>query len=637
MSKDDNSHYLFDLLTKEDMSVNIDESTLNTITGVQLTFFFSKFNSDIHYIKPTDVTTKLGVKLGVQDYSTVNDNPKKLLFDLIQKLNSSESLSEDFIHAKESFNNITFNNFMLNRQDDKIETELNKLKTLMNKPYNEDSTKYYITMFPPKYITETNKAKKDIEDLLTELKNAEAVPTPDDKKIKELKINIGDNAKKYPGIATSAATQAEAEELRAQTAATAAAPTDEELNNVAEYAKKHNKKAKALKEGIDDFITRSDIARCITAFENKNREDAAKFAATKAAADFRTTKAAEAKVSTAAQSADTYTKSALTLAEAKLAITRTLKQTYYDTIILTKPSTNPAAAAAVEGNKNNAQKFFDEAQLTAVLAKRALDLYKRWITMNRFIYGLESKINRVIQEANDLVKEAINAVTLAAIKAFDDDWVINIATLGTPDSVKENMLKEFAKLMKAETINITKGTMTMYMRNGYDNTAQSSDPAGSKVELIDELEYFPGFGTHYIIPKITDLVVRKAWRKKRIDRWTLNDLKLKNILNDSKLLEIGKKLADATAPDCDIYKKLDTVKQEYYNNIRKIEKEKKESGDPDEKREAAISLVMSGGGKQYNKKTLKKKQFKRKQTHRKQTHRKQKHRKQKHRKQTHKK
>jgi hypothetical protein len=621
--------YLFDLLTDE--SATIDADTLNTITGVQLTFFFSEFNSDIDYIKPTYVKTKYGV----QDYSTFNDNPKKLLFDLIKKLNASESLSEDFIHAKESFNNITFNNFMLNQKDNKDETELKKLKELMNKSYNEDSTKYYISMFPPKYITKTNKAKKDIENLLRELNNAEGATPRDENNIKNLQINIGDDANKYPGIADNAATEAEAEEVRAAAAA-AAASTDDDLKKAYEYARKHNSKAKDLKAGINDFITRADVAKCITAFDNNKRDKDAKDAATKNAKTYVDAKRADAKVSKAALSADTATNSALIVAKAKLQNTKDLKKIYDDAIIIPKPSTDPTATA----NKNHARDFNGEAQQTVVLAEKALVLYNRWRTMNRFIYGLESKINEVIQEAKDLVKEATNAVTLAAIKEFDDAWVIKIATTATTDVQKEEMLKEFANLINSEKINITKGTMPIYMTNGYGKDQYRDDTALPKVELIDESEYFPGSLTQWKIPKIGDSADRKKWRKKRIDRWTLNDLKLKYIFNDSNLLGIGKALATKAAttdPHFDIYKKLDTVKQEYFTNIRKIENEKKISGDSTEKTEAATPLVMSGGGKQYNKKTFKNKQFKRKQTHRKQTHRKQKHRKQKHRKQTHKK
>jgi hypothetical protein len=634
MSKEnkDNNDYLFRLLTEDGISTSINSTTLNTITSKQIFLFFNVFKSDIHYIKPTYLATKSNV----QDYATEDANPKKLLFDVIKKLNNTED--KEFIKTRDILNNTTFNNFMLNRKDDKNETELTKVKALMNEKYDEDSTKYYINMFPPKYITETNRAQKDIKEGLIQLKNAEdAGAHPDN--IKELSIKIGRRAKEYTGLAATAVTEAEKEERRAQTALPVLpAAADLDLNNVYEYAQKHNNKAQELKRDADEFIKKPAVAKCIAMFNDNEREEGAKSAATTAANAFRTTKAAEAKVSTAAKSADTRTRSALTLAEAKLATTITLKQTYYNNIILTKPSSDPTATV----NKTHAQNFLEEARQTAVFAKNALDIFNKW-SINYFNKGLKTKIDGVIQQANNLVKEATNAVTLAEIKALDDAWVIMVATPATLVTDKENMLKNFANLINSEKINITKGIMPMYMTDGYGDTAYSSDTTPRVELMLDESEYSVGglsSGWKYRIPKLADTGLRKAWRKTRIDRWTLNDLKLKYIFNDSKLLDIGKALA-ATAPptpNCDIYKKLDEERHEYYNNIQKIEKEKTDSGDAAEQAEVRTKpLAMSGGGKQYNKKTFKNKQFKRKQTHRKQTHRKQKHRKQKHRKQTHKK
>jgi hypothetical protein len=634
----DNNDYLFRLLTEDGMSESINSTTLNTIASKQIFIFFNVFNSDIHFIKPTYLATKSNV----QDYATYDDNPKKLLFDVIQKLNASED--KEFINTRDILNNTTFNNFMLNRKDDKNETALDTLKALMNEKYNENSTKYYINMFPPKYIIKTNQAKKEIEEGLIQLKKAEAAVTPDENSIKRLSIQIGKLATQYPETAATAVTEAGKEELRAKGALPVApAAADSDLNNVYEYAQKHNTKAKALKREADDFIKKPDVAKCIAVFKEDDRDEKER-AATKAAVLESTAElASAAKVSTAAQSANTHTNSAYILANDRLQKTIKLKTKYNDTIILTKPTGDAAAAAAVAENKTHAQKFLIEAQQAAELAKNALDLYSRY-KLNKIYFGysnLKSKIDEVNRQANNLVKEAKNAKTLAEIKALDDDWVIMVATPTTLVADKENMLKNFANLINAETINITKGTGA-YKADGYGDTSYTADTTPRVELMLGEEPYWYGTssGWKYKIPKLGDTALRKAWRKKRIDRWTLNDLKLKYIFNDSNLLGIGKGLA-ATAPptpNCDIYKELDDVRHEYYNNIQKIEKEKTESGDDTEKAEVrAKPLAMSGGGKQYNKKTFKNKQFKRKQTHRKQTHRKQKHRKQKHRKQTHKK
>ena len=611
MSPSDDNDYLFELLTNDKMVGLIDAATVNTITQKHLFYFLARFDDDIHCIK----LTNKGSKIGVQDYDSAAGNPRKLLFDVIQKFNTDEKKA-----VMEALNKLTFNNLSVNKVLGDVD-----LPRVLQADLNETNAKKRINLFPPKYITAANSAKRQAETALTKLKKADtaaagAPGAPGAALVASLKIDVGKAAKTYDALATAAAAEAAA----AAAAAEAAAPTgttDAELREAVEYANTHKIKAKKIADEAKTLVASDDYVELIKAADAAADPAAVAFAAAKKTRD---------------------PKKALELAQAELDKAESHNTTYQK--IGDKAS--PGAMTAATDFKRDAESALN-------LAETTLDIYKTSSmlpavissgtkTMKTDIDDLIKKATDTLDKAKAAVEEATNAVKAAiktALNPLDTKWVTDMEAAATTMVDKAKMLNDLASSINAEKININKG---LTYKTGYGQVQFDADST-PKVELgDDESEYTaPGFfNAKWKIPPINDPSIRAQWRNKRIDKWSLNDLKLKYISLNTKLLELGKQLYDsvsgASKPILSIYsneKALKAARDDYLIKIQLIQDEK-DSITPSLPK---TNLTLHGGGKQYNKKTLKYKQLKRKQTHRNQMHRTQNHRKQNHRKQTHKK
>ena len=610
MSPSDDNDYLFEILTKDKLAGLIDANTVKTITPKHLFYFLARFDDEINFI----TLTNKGSKTGVQDYDSAAGNPRKLLFDVIQKFNKNDKKA-----VMEALNKLTFNNLSVN----KVLGDLD-LTRVLQEDLDEMNAKKKINLFPPKYITDANSAKRKAETALKQFKEAEAAAgastAPGADLVASLKIDVGKAAKTYDALATAAAAEAAA----AAAAAEAAAPTgttDAELREAVEYANTHKIKAKKIADEAKTLVASDDYVELIKAADAAADPAAVAFAAAKKTRD---------------------PKKALELAQAELDKAESHNTTYQK--IGDKAS--PGAMTAATDFKRDAESALN-------LAETTLDIYKTSSmlpavissgtkTMKTDIDDLIKKATDTLDKAKAAVEEATNAVKAAiktALNPLDTKWVTDMEAAATTMVDKAKMLNDLASSINAEKININKG---LTYKTGYGQVQFDADST-PKVELgDDESEYTaPGFfNAKWKIPPINDPSIRAQWRNKRIDKWSLNDLKLKYISLNTKLLELGKQLYDsvsgASKPILSIYsneKALKAARDDYLIKIQLIQDEK-DSITPSLPK---TNLTLHGGGKQYNKKTLKYKQLKRKQTHRNQMHRTQNHRKQNHRKQTHKK
>ena len=612
MSPSDDNDYLFELLTNDKMVGLIDAATVNTITQKHLFYFLARFDDDIHCIK----LTNKGSKIGVQDYDSAAGNPRKLLFDVIQKFNTDEKKA-----VMEALNKLTFNNLSVNKVLGDVD-----LPRVLQADLNETNAKKRINLFPPKYITAANSAKRQAETALTKLKKADtaaagAPGAPGADLVASLKIDVGKAAKTYDELATAAAAEAAA----AAAAAEAAAPTgttDAELREAVEYANTHKIKAKKIADEAKTLVASDDYVELIKAADAADEPEAA--------------------LATAKKTKDP--KKALEIAQAALGKAEA-KYTIYEAII---DKSSPDALKAATDYKQDADSALKHALTT-------LDIFNSGKKFSMFPSSMQTDINDLIkkakasvQKATDAVNKVLDALTDAAktiIKVPEPAWSTNIIN---PLTIKDE-LTNLKKIYEDEKKNMSKGLDRKISNNGFLKTEHDGmpnpDDKFNDTEVYEISSLFSG-KMQYTIPANTaeTTLKRSEWREKRIANWRIIDNKLKYIYYSEPVLreinnQIENKKKVGTVSDAALEPflsfsdkpKIQDLRDKYLNQINKVYR------DDGAGYVNAASLTLYGGGKQYNKKTLKYKQLKKKQTHRNQMHRTQNHRKQNHRKQTHKK
>jgi len=691
MAASDKSDYLFLLLTKSGMRGFIMPTTVSTITGKHLIYFLAMFKSKYHYI-PNNLKTPDNI---VQNYGDTDTdktgNCKKLLFDVIKAFQSDTKKKEHL----EVLNNTIDNKLLLSNSV--IQTEMDATNLLLAKNLDDNKLMEMLNELPPDTIIAANNADKAATDAIKK-----AIAAPTDRTLQFAAKNAADAA---IAAATLAKTAIEAESTRITTAATAAAATDPDKPAIEKAAANYviHAAAAAAAESAATMTFKTNLNPTIVGATDPTLAPTSAIAPASAVA---ASAAPAIAVAVPINSTATPTAGSAAVADVAAAAkkrgedlagfinaapatdpsgdpqklvapaqrhqtTATSKQLAYRTTptITTALGYQAAAQTAVDTLNNIIGKLPTSTSPTAIYYKSSIATLKKiQADMNTLLADAKSKVaDEALNQDNALISGAATAAALSATAATaaavveaknflnnastgDSAWVTKI-TSTTLDDIK-NALMTLAQSVHTETINIERGTDPTADKGRYGKAQTTADTTAGRepAELaVGEPPYQVGAYEWKIPPNgaagTEDQQKRKTWRDFRINRWKLNDNKLKFILNDLDILLKAKTyystIPTATSADLTTQKKLNifndinNTRNTYFTAINKIVDEKN-SNDPGSP--AATVLAMYGGGKQYNKKTFKNKQFKRKQTHRNNYfHRTRMHRKQKHRNQTHKK
>ena len=612
--------WLFQLIINKNDKIN--DGIANAISPAQVVFFLTRFNPNIDYIKPV---YKLGTY--VQDYDNPAENPKKLLFDAISSFNTRET---DKQYLK-SLNNSIVNKIRLNNAPD--DAQLSATNTLLNQAMDANKLKKIISTYPTLEMTQTGVA---------ELKAKAALATAKAKKAAASSTSSPDLDPIYLAAATAAeeyiaaAKNAIDETAKTEDAAKAAITADIDTTAAADIAADQKHAAGLLETEATTF--KRNLPPYVIDAANKAAAD--KAAADKAAAEkAKVDKAAADKAAAdkAAALAAKNPKALHDIAAENLAKANIIKSKIEKILTQKLAAEFKAAADAAFENANNAKTFYTKSH-PKVLGDN----------INATI--AQAKILQV--EAQQAINDADSAATTAAPALAKAEGIISEPSWSTDinDSSKiKKVLTDLKKLYYDEKKNIAKGFEPSIINKGYLKTDYAAAAAAAATAVSppdiffenDEIYSYTGtWGTtEYKIPPANIASIRPSWRQKRKEKWTIIDNKLKYIYNSdpvlqeiNNLLDGSKRLGAGPHEPFESFSdksKIQDLRDTYLVEIKKVDKEATGI--------STSTLTLHGGGKQYNKKTLKYKQLKRKQTHRNQMHRTQNHRKQNHRKQTHKK
>jgi hypothetical protein len=667
----DKSDYLFQLLTNPAYKGFITPTTISTITGKHLIYFLAMFKPKYHYI-PNNLKVPDNI---VQNYEDTTENCKKLLFDVIKTFQSDPKKKENL----EVLNNTIDNKLLLSNSA--IQSDIDKTNVLLANNLDDSKLIEMLNELPPKIIIDANNAEKAATDAITK-----ALATPADSKLQFAAKTAADAA---IAAATLAKTTIATESARISPIALAAlaAPAGPDKSAIEKAAANYVNHAatadaadlaatKTFKTDLDPIIAAAIAAIAApavpavpaaiaapidsTAIPTADSSDAVTAAAKKRGDDL----AGFINVAPATYPPGDPQK--LVAPAQKYQTNATNKKAAYTTTptITTALEYQAAAKTAVDTLTYIIDKLSTATSATALYYNKSIATLKK--IKNEMDELLEDAIVKVATEAlkqdNAIISGAATTATATAnaaaaeakiflntVTGGDPAWVTNITSTDIGKINRE--LMTLAQSVHTETINIEKATTAPDMGRYGDEQTKNDETAGREPanSAIGESRYVVGGVYNWIIPPndatgTDNQKKRKLWRDFRIDRWKLNNNKLKFILNTPDILAnakayyntiTGTTTADLTTKNkLNIFNDINATRTAYFAAINKIVAEKN-SKDP---MGPPLALSMTGGGKQYNKKTFKNKQFKRKQTHRNNYfHRTRMHRKQKHGNQTHKK